>query len=311
MHNILLPLGLIILLGALFRRFRIGGLDPDLLRHAIGAMVLNIFLPALCFKIIYSAKINIEAIYIPMTAAAGIVVSTLAAVAVYSLISSSLRITKAEKGALIISAAFGNVAYLGIPVLTGLYGFEAARYAIFYDLMASTPLLWTLGAFVASVYGGERITVKESLKTIVLLPPIWAIAAALLFKQSGLALPEFAVSALSMLSGLVVPLMTFSVGLALTMPGVRHAYAAIPAIIIKLAIVPLISFTAAYMLGLSGDALSSCVIEGAMPTMVLSLLLASRFRLDVAMAAFMIVVTTLLSFVTLPIVVHITSLFRQ
>jgi predicted permease len=39
---------------------------------------------------------------------------------------------------------------------------------------------------------------------------------------------------------------------------------------------------------------------------VISLLIAARFRLDVSLAAFLIVVTTTLFFLTLPVVVHLT-----
>jgi len=101
--------------------------------------------------------------------------------------------------------------------------------------------------------------------------------------------------------------MIFSIGLALSLPKVGHAYAIIPAVIIKLAIVPFFSFLAAAMLGLSGDALASCLIEGAMPTMVLSLLIAAKFKLDVSLAAFLIVVTTVLSFFSLPVAVYLTK----
>ena len=86
---------------------------------------------------------------------------------------------------------------------------------------------------------------------------------------------------------------------ALSLPEVRHASAIVPAVIIKLALVPLISAASAVLLGLDGHALASCVIEGAMPTMVLSLLIAEELKLDVPLAAFLIVVTTVLSFLTL------------
>lgn len=209
---------------------------------------------------------------------------------------------------MILSAAFGNVSYLGLPVLTGLYGYEAAKYALFYDLLASTPLLWLVGAPMASRYGeNKKLKVRESLKTIISLPPIWGIFAGIVLNVTNTQLPAFVQKALGMFGDLVVPLMIFSIGLALTLPKVKHAYAIIPAVIIKLAIVPFISFVTAYFLGLKGNALASCLIEGAMPTMVLSLLIAARFKLDVSMSAFIIVVTTFLSFITLPVAIYMTN----
>lgn len=309
MQDILLPFGLIILAGVACRRFRIGSIDADSLRQAINSMVLNIFLPALCIKTLYTSSLDIETILIPATA----IVTTLSmlalAVMVYTLLGRIMHLSPQEKGVLVISAAFGNVTYLGLPVLTGLYGSGAAKYALFYDLLATTPVLWLAGAALASRYGENRnMNLRESLRTIASLPPIWGIACGITIKLVGLPLPASFLKALEMLGSLVVPLMIFSIGLALTLPRVSHAYAIIPAVIIKMAVSPFISFTTAQTLGLQGQALSSTLLEGAMPTMVLSLLIAARFKLDISLSAFMIVVTTVLSFFTLPLAVHITGL---
>ena len=308
MYETLLSFGLIILTGVAFRRFKIGGLDADSLRHAINITVLNIFLPALCINIIYTSKIDMEMLLVPATAWITIISTLLISFSVYTFLGRKMHIKPSEKGVLILSAAFGNVSYLGLPVLTGLYGYEAAKYALFYDLLASTPLLWLVGAPMASRYGeNKKLKVRESLKTIISLPPIWGIFAGIVLNVTNTPLPAFVQKALGMFGDLVVPLMIFSIGLALTLPKVKHAYTIIPAVVIKLAMVPFISFITAYFLGLKGNALTSCLIEGAMPTMVLSLLIAARFKLDVSMSAFIIVVTTFLSFITLPVAIYMTN----
>jgi predicted permease len=307
MHELLLSFGLIILTGVGFRRLRIG-LDADSLRQAINVAVFNIFLPALCIKVIYTASIDTEALLVPATAWLTTIFGFLISLAAYTLLEKPLHIVPTEKGVLILAATFGNVTYLGLPVLTGLYGYAAAKYALFYDLLATTPLLWLVGAAMASRYGeGKRFEVRESLRTISSLPPVWGIFAGIALKLAHVPVPAFILKTLGMFGDLVVPLMIFTIGLALSLPKVKHAYAIIPAVLIKLFLVPLVSYTIAAFLGLKGTALASCLIEGAMPTMVLSLLIASRFRLDESLAAFLIVVTTVLSFVSLPLAVHLTE----
>ncbi|MDH4232587.1 MAG: AEC family transporter [Nitrospirota bacterium] len=308
MQNILFSFGIIILIGIAFGRFRPGGLDADHLRLAINVSVLYIFLPALCIKTLYLSRIDIEVVLVPAAAWFAMLAGLLLSVGVYSLAEKSMNLKSAEKGVLVLGATFGNVTYLGLPVLTGLYGNEAAKYALFYDLLATTPLLWLVGAALASRYGeGERLEIRESVKTIASLPPVWGIFGGMALNITGVPLPSSIIKSLDMLGSLVVPLMIFSIGLALSLPKVRHAYAIIPAVVIKLAIVPFFSFLAASMLGLTGDALASCLIEGAMPTMVLSLLIAAKFKLDVSLAAFLIVVTTVLSFFSLPVAVYLTK----
>ena len=307
MYDVLLSFGLIIAMGVGFRMLKLGGLDADSLRSAINVSVFNVFLPALCIRIIYTSAIDREALLVPATAWITILSGLFIALAVYALLEKTLSIGPREKGVLLLAATFGNVTYLGLPVLTGLYGYEAAKYALYYDLLAATPLLWFVGAPLASRYGeGKRMGIGDSFRTIASLPPLWGIGAGFVLNLGGIALPSFLLKTLGMLGDVVVPLMIFTVGLALSLPKVRHAYAIIPAVTIKLGVVPFISYVAAMVLGLEGTALASCFIEGAMPTMVLSLLIASRFKLDESLAAFVIVVTTVLSFITLPLAMHFT-----
>ncbi|MBF0505563.1 MAG: AEC family transporter [Nitrospirae bacterium] len=307
MYEIFNSFALIVCAGILFRRLRVGGPDADSIRLAINALVFNLFLPALCIMSVYTSRMDIDTILVPVTAGLTTIFTMIVSLAAYSVLGKVTNMTKPEKGVLVISATFGNVVYLGLPVITGLYGAGAAKYALFYDLFAGTPLLWLLGASVASRYGGGgKIEMGDSLRTIASLPPVWGLIAGMALKAAGVGIPEFIVKALDMLGGLVIPLMVFSIGLALSMPKVKHASLIVPAVIIKLAVAPFIAFTIAHLLGVKGNALASCFIEGAMPTMVLSLLIAARFGLDTSLAGFMIVVTTVLSFFTLPLAVSLT-----
>jgi len=308
MQDVLFSFGLTITAGALFRRIRPAGIDPGDVRVVINACVLNLFLPALCIKTLYQSPVDLETVLVPATAWITTGASLLLAAGVYAALGGIMHLSPQEKGVLLIAAAFGNVTYLGLPVLTNLYGSTAAKYALFYDLLATTPLLWLAGAALASRYGeGKKFDLKESGKTIASLPPVWGIFIGMALHQMNAPLPLFVLKTLDMLGSLVVPLMIFSIGLALSLPKVKHAYAIIPAVVIKLIAGPVIAYGTARLLGLSGVALTSCSIEGAMPAMVLSLLVAARFRLDVSLAAFVIVVTTGLSFFTLPAVIYLGS----
>jgi predicted permease len=308
MHETLLSFGLIILAGAAFRRLRIGGMDPDRVREAINALVLNLFLPALGVWAMYRAHIGREAVLVPITAWLTTLLSLALAYVTYRVLAPWLRLRPAEHGVLIIAATFGNVTYLGLPILQELYGDGAIKYALYYDLLATTPVLWLVGAPVAAHFGsGKKFDIRTSLRTILTLPPLWGIAAGMGLNLAGAPLPGFVLKALEMMGGLVVPLMIFSIGLALTLPRVQRPVAVVPALVIKLGLVPVISFSAAKALGLSGIALSSCLLEGAMPTMVLSLLVAAMFGLDVSLAALVIVLSTFISFFTLPLMASIGS----
>ncbi|AKL98576.1 AEC family transporter [Endomicrobium proavitum] len=287
--------------GVFFQWKKPGNIEADAARHVINTTVIRFFLPALCFKVIASSPIDKNTLLLPLSAIGTIFISLLIAFLIYALVEKWTHITKTEKAVLILAGTFGNVTFLGLPVLSGLYGQDAAQYVLLYDLLATTPLLWIVGAAVASSYGrGRRLTVKESFKILAQLPPIWALIAGFAFNFSGLALPSFLIKTLDLMSMPIVPLMIFSVGLALTAPNLKHTILALPAVALKLLIAPLAAFAISYFLGMQGLPLKASVMEAAMPTMVVTLVIASQFKLDHKLAALAIVLTTALSFISMP-----------
>ncbi|MBF0566897.1 MAG: AEC family transporter [Nitrospirae bacterium] len=305
---------LIIIAGIAFRLLKVGGLSSVDVRNVINVLVLNVFLPALSIKIFYGSVVDVETILVPLTAVAvsGAALATafLAYWALGKAFGRVLHLNQSQKGALIIGAAFGNTTYLGLPVIVEVFGQKAAKYVLYYDLMAATPLIWIVGVQIANLYGGKKgISLNESAKTLLSLPPIWGIVIGMALQFFHVPLPAFVLKAIQLLGDLVVPLMIFSIGLALRVPRVGHAYVAVPAVVVKLLLCPLAAFFCAKWMGIGGVALGSCVIEGATPTMVLSLLIAARFNLDVPLSAFLILVTTALSFFTLPAAIYLAGRF--
>lgn len=308
MQNVLLPFGIIILIGVVFRRVKLTGVDAETLRSAINSVVLNVFMPALCIKVLYSARIGIETALVPAAAWITTLASLFFSTALFSLLAKPMALTSQERGVLILAASFGNVTYLGLPVLTEVFGQEAAKYALLYDLLATSPIVWTFGVSVAARYGeGGSVTIKDSLRTVLSLPPIWGIVTGLVIKAAHIPLPGFLMKAVGLLGDLVIPLMIFTLGLSLSLRKVAHAVKILPAVAVKFLVVPAIAYATARLLGLEGIAFASCFLEGAMPSMIMTILLAERFRLDVPLAAFTVVVTTALSFVTLPIAFQVLS----
>lgn len=306
MQSLLLAFLLLIALGVFWRRVAPPSFPLEPFRQAISSVTIALFLPALCFRVMYQADLSLETVLVPVSAWSAMWASLAAATLVYGLWAKHL--SRAEQGALILSATFGNVIYFGLPLLMAAYGPEAGKYAVFFDLFGHTPLLWTLGVLVAQHYGGtgERFHLPTALKSIAAQPPIWATLLGAMLNLLHVPLPGFLMEAVELAGSIVIPLMIFSIGLALCWPHPRHGPAILPAIAIKLGLSPLVAFGTAYAVGLRGTALSACLLEGAMPTMVLALLLSHRFGLDEELAALCIVVTTLLSLVLLPFLATLT-----
>ena len=294
---------MIIAAGYLWRFFDPGGLDRHRVRHALNVTVFNFFLPALAFGLVAGARVDRSFISIPATAVAVVVLCTAAFFAVYRLIPGIRDLPGPVFGVLMLAAVFGNVTYLGLPVIAEMLGPGQAYAAILYDQLASTPILLTAGVFLAARYGkGKAVSIGASLKRVALLPPLWGVVAGLAIRLSGWAVPQIILDTAALMGKAVIPLMTFTVGLALDFRDVKRLPIAAPALAIKLLLAPILAWWVGSRLGLSGATLKAVTIEGAMPVMVLSLVIADEFELDVPLAAACIAGSTVLLFITLPLV---------
>ncbi|WP_455198575.1 AEC family transporter, partial [Kaarinaea lacus] len=75
----------------------------------------------------------------------------------------------------------------------------------------------------------------------------------------------------------------------------------VPTILLTLFIIPALVMVFAGFVGLDKELLPAVVLEAAMPSMVLGVVLCDRFNLDVGLYATTVSLTTLLSLVSLPL----------
>ncbi len=263
-------------------------------------------MPALAFSLLASAHVDRNFIIIPLTGAAAVLLCSAAGFAAYSIAPGLKQIPRPAFGVLVLAATYGNVTYLGLPVIVEMIGQEKGYVAILYDLLAHTPLMLTIGAFIAARYGsGEEVTAAGSLKRVVLLPPLWGVAAGIGVHFGGVTVPQTLLDAAAIMGKAVIPIMTFTVGLALDFGDLKRLPLAAPALAIKLILSPVIAWWVGSQLGLTGDLLKAVTVEGAMPVMVFLLVIADEFNLDVSLAANSIAVSTVLLFFTMPLMTRI------
>lgn len=106
-----------------------------------------------------------------------------------------------------------------------------------------------------------------------------------------------------MLGNGVVPLMLFSIGLSLRWRAGwgRQFGQVLPVVITQLLLTPLLIFWLIPLFGVSAKIEMALVLEAAMPSMVLGIVLADRYHLDSHLYAMAVTITTALSLITLPL----------
>jgi predicted permease len=298
MTDVLFQMAGLILCGIGWQIFRPAGLSPKDTRRVLTSVVYYLLLPALVLIVLWQADLSTRPLLISISAASGIAAGFL-----LGFLSCRLcRNSRAEAGALILAIAFPNATYLGLPVLEATFGELGRSIAIQYDLFACTPLLFTVGILFAAKMGNSTESNTSLINGLLKIPPMWAAIIAIILNLANVPVPVLADGLLNLLGRGVVPLMLFSLGLSLEWSADRwrHMPSMVPVVVISLFLIPLIVWGVASSIGLQDDVLAAVVLEAAMPSMVLGIVLCDRFNLDASLYAAAVTVTTALSLVTLP-----------
>jgi predicted permease len=297
MHTVILHMAALIACGVIWRLLRPGGLDADVTRRVLTSLVYYLLLPALVIQVLWKAPLGLSSFGIAASAAVGVLFCILLS----TLICRSCRHDGKITGAVVLAASFPNATYMGLPVLESLYGDVGRSIAIQYDLFACTPLLLTVGILIARIYGqsDNQVPLWQSLLRV---PPLWAALFGVLINLSGIAMPGALEQWMEMLAAGVIPLMLFSLGLSLRWDTIDRSRlpTVIPIVMLQLIIAPLVVWGVAHGVGLEGVVLTGTVMEAAMPSMVIGIVLCDRYGLDTGLYAAAVTLTTLLSLFTLP-----------
>ena len=188
-----------------------------------------------------------------------------------------------------------NTGNMGIPICLFAYGTQGLGVA---SAIASVIILFhfTLGIFLAKKEFSFDVVIKS--------PPVYAIIVSVFFLYFEIETPLFLENTTFLLTYATIFLVLMSLGIALT----RFKFSLKDSIILSLCRVilgPLIAFTLIYNFNLSGFAAGVLLIQSAMPSAILNYLVGSMYspKKVIDSIASTIVVSTLMSFVTIPVVV--------
>ncbi len=299
MNITLIQMTVLMLCGAGWRLLTPNGLNAAQTRLVLTSVVYYFFLPAMVLDVLWQADIGWQSLQFSALGS----ISVLAAIAISWLITRLFRFKNPQTGAVILAAAFPNVTYLGLPVLEQAYGAWARSVVIQIDLFAVAPLVYTLGIMLAGHYGESDAAKPKSAWAFFNAPPFWAAFLAVILNLNHISPPFWLGGLLQKCSAAVAPLMIFSLGLALSWRDVhiRNLPFVLPVALIKLLLMPLLALGLAAYLNLEGQFKAAAVMDIAMPSMVLGIVLCDRYKLDSGLYAMSVTVTTGLSLFSLPL----------
>ena len=188
-----------------------------------------------------------------------------------------------------------NTGNMGIPICLFAYGTQGLGVA---SAIASVIILFhfTFGVFLAKKRFSFDVVIKS--------PPVYAIIVSVIFLYFQIKPPLFLENTTFLLTYATIFLVLMSLGIALT----KFKFSLKDSVILSLCRVilgPLIAFIIIYNFDLTGFAAGVLLIQSAMPSAILNYLVGSMYSTKkvIDSIASTIVVSTVMSFFTIPMVV--------
>jgi hypothetical protein len=299
MHQLLIPLLLIMGLGVFWRHFQLANLPTIQVRAVLGTLIINFVAPALIMEVLLTSTLK-EALYqVPLTGNVTIAVVLSIGLLLYTLLLRVHSITRAQVGALILASAFGNGMGVGLPTVAALVGTGQRDIPVIYDLLAAVPFVWIIGVML-SAHFGTRVTGGRLGQELLRLPPFWAMAIALVLRYFGVPIPEPLMKTLHLLGGAAVPMLLLMVGMTLHLGRNMRWGLLLLVVGLKLFLSAGLALGMGHLVGLSGPTLAATVLTAAAPPVAVGIALCDRFKLDTELFGTAMTMTTVLYVVLVP-----------
>ncbi|MBD3327949.1 hypothetical protein GF340_01450 [Candidatus Peregrinibacteria bacterium] len=293
---VILPLFLIIFGAAILQKTK---LNTDNWIEVLNSFALNIGFPTLIFSALSKLQVNFtEQINI-------IIANSLFLIGSFILVLLLQKIFKFKKAlflTLLLCVPFGNVAYLGIPVLTQVWGTQILPSA---SLIAGVYLFWMFTLFISYLEYANKV--KESglniIKNLFTNPLLLAVLFGLIFANLRIPIPAPIDTTISMIAASVTPIVLIVIGLFIgkTKTGKLKEWTGVLFFtLVTLLLLPAAFYFFVRLFHFNIETFAPSIIDSAMPLAITPFALAKKYKLDENFIARSIVLSTILSIITLP-----------
>lgn len=253
--------------------------------ETVSLLATNIGTPCLVIHTLLTAEVDGPMI-MTMTLA------TVAALATFMLASAVLlTLLKLPLRDYIASLTFPNAGNAGVSLALFAYGQDGLALGILFFAVASLGN-WTIGQ---SIYAG-RGNWREILRS----PMIYAVLIGIVGNRLGLQPPLWIMQSLKVAGGIAIPLMLLMLGVSLATLKVQDLRNGLILSALRLGLGVAVGIGLSWAFRLDGVARGVFIIQCAMPAAVVNYLFSVRYGRDSAGVASLVVISTLLSFATLP-----------
>lgn len=272
---------------------------------SISWIVVNIANPAMILSGSINSEKAVEGKELLMTMGLAVLVYV-GLIVVSLLIPIILRVPQKSVGVYRVITIFSNIGFMGFPLISALYGTDALLYASVF-LIPFNLLIYTYGIFALKTNEGqkEKMDLSRALNIGVICCLI-----SIVLSFVHIEMPSFVKTTVLTLSNLCAPLSMMVIGVSMADMDLKKLFADVRLLIfsvLKLIVLPVLGLWILKQFITNEMLLGVCMVMIATPVASMTAMLAQQYDGDYELASGSVVLTTILSVVTMPIVSMITS----
>ena len=280
---------------------RLGYLGGDFDRQ-LSRLIINITCPALILSSSMTGELPDRRFILPLLFISVITYVVLTAVAF--LLPRYLTRRHDDEGPIGFALMFGNVGFMGYPVVASIFGHEAIFYAAVLNVV-NTFAVFTVGTVLITGrgdVGGERFQKKVLYSTPMLAAYMTMLIVA--FEIKGI--PAFVSQPLTMIGNITVPAALLIVGSSMSQLPLRALLGNLTVYLttaLRLVLLPLGVYYMTKNLGFSELVVNINTVVIAMPVATYGTILCLKYEKDTTFITEATFITTLCSMITIPLLV--------
>ena len=267
----------------------------------LSSLVINWTCPALILSSAMTGELPDRRYILPLLAISTFTYVVLTAVAwgLARLLTKRVE----QRGVVAFALVFGNVGFMGYPVVDAIFGHQAVFYAAVLNVV-NTFAIFTVGTMM--ITGGEGADRKHFNKKVLYSTPMLAAYLSMLIVALGIDnVPGFISQPLTMIGNITVPAALLIIGSSMSqlplraLLGTRVIYATT---LLRLCLLPVGVHFLCLALGFDPYVTYINTVVIAMPVATYGTILCLKYNRDTTLITEMTFTTTLLSILTIPVV---------
>ena len=297
----MLTLFAIVVVGYVAGKLKYLGGDFD---RQLSRLVINITCPALILSSAMTGDLPDREYILPLLLISAVTYVLLAVVAF--LLPRYLTKRRADEGAIGFALMFGNVGFMGYPVVASIFGHESVFYAAVLNVV-NTFTVFTVGTIL--ITGRSEVEGSRFQKKVLYSTPMIAAYLTMLIVALQIdGIPSYVSQPLTMIGNITVPAALLIIGSSMsqlslrTMLGNTTVYAVA---LLRLVVLPVGVYFACRALGFSDFVVAINTVVIAMPVATYGTILCLKYEKDTTLITEATFITTLLSMLTIPALVSL------